>query len=117
MSDFEFLGRELRQNLTLEELCRLEEPCVVFERYAIDSDKVLHWIYTVGGFLDGQKVGSIKGGALVGGQTIVVHAKSRADANRMAGLGLETTIESLQNGGIDALAGMGVTSHGQALNF
>jgi hypothetical protein len=115
-ANFDFLGRELRQDLTTAELARIEEPCVVFERYALDSDKVMHWIYTVGGFLDGKRVGSAKGGALVGGQAIIVHASTRQDADMMAGLGLETTIESLQKGVIDALDGTGVTSHGQVLS-
>jgi hypothetical protein len=45
-----------------------------------------------------------------------VHAATRQDADMMAGLGLETTIESLRKQQFDALAGTGVTSHGEILS-
>ena len=115
-ANFEFLGRELRQDLTPQELTLLDDACVVFECYRLDSDQVMHWIYTVGGFLNGEKVGNKAGGALVGGQTIIVHAKTRQDADRMAYDGLMTTIEALQRQKVDVTERTGVTSHSEILS-
>lgn len=92
MSDFELLGRELRQDLSLDELLNVEDACVIFEGQFQDSDRVPYWVYTIGGMLNGQQIGGKEGGALVGGQTIIVHGRDRKQADRIAYDGLVDTI-------------------------
>lgn len=85
----------LRRRLVAEDLRRLDEPCVVFEYRSLDSDGQPFYVYTVGGLLDGQKIGDFQGGCTVAGEVIVIHAKSRDDADAMAALGLGDTINAL----------------------
>lgn len=94
MSDFELLGRELRQDLTLDQLVNLEDACVVFEQRFVDTDRMPYWVYTVGGRLNGEVIGGKEGGALVGGQTIIVHGRNRTEADRLAYDGLIDTIKA-----------------------
>lgn len=91
--NFEYLGTEQRQDLTIEQLMILEDPCVVFEGRRTDSDGERYWVYTVGGHIDGVMVGGQEGGALVGGETIIVHARNKKEADEMAYDGLTVTIK------------------------
>lgn len=85
-------------SLTLQQLAQVDEPCVIFEGTKRDSDGVLAYLYTVGGFLDGQ---ALWPGHTVGGDIILVHANSREQADELAGSGLEDTISNLLQVGVD----------------
>lgn len=96
-----------RRQLHAQDLRRLQEPAVIFEHHGIDSDGAHFFIYTVAGWLDGLNVATIQGGATVGGDVIVIHADDRASADDMAGMGLQDTINALNNeeaAMLDALA-------------
>lgn len=87
-----------RRVLSLDELAQLDEPAVIFEHFHVDSDGQHAYVYTVAGFLDGVNVavnqrGEFVGGAVVGGDVIVIHAPDRASADDMAGQGLMDTID------------------------
>ena len=83
-----------RQSLVADDLRRLQEPCVLFEHAWRDSDGVKCWAYTVGGWLDGHR---LTDGCTVAGEVMVVHANSRPEADYLAALGLQDTIEALHN--------------------
>lgn len=96
-----------RRSITAEELRRLQEPAVIFEGNRRDSDGELMWLYTVAGWLDGANVATMQGGCTVGGEVILIHARDRTEADMIAGLGLQDTIDALnseQERHIDALA-------------
>lgn len=84
-----------RRSIAADELKRLQEPAVIFEHAWRDSDGEPCFAYTVAGWLDGHNIASMQGGCTVGGEVIVIHAKSREDADLMAGLGLQDTIDAL----------------------
>ncbi len=122
-SEFELLGKEMREDLSIDQLLRIEDPCVVFEFSKLDSDKVRYWVYTVGGMLDGAIVGGQEGGALVGGQTIIVHGRNRKEADAIAYEGLMDTIrtenqqrEKNLKAHIDNRVNEGIISHGEILS-
>lgn len=97
----------LRRSITAQELRRLQEPVVIFECERQDSDGATHYLYTVAGWLDGENVATMQGGATVGGDVIVIHADSREQADAMAGIGLQDTIDALnreEEATLDALA-------------
>lgn len=99
--DFRF-----RRQLHADDLKRLTDPALIFEHVGIDSDGERFFCYSVGGWLDGENVATLQGGATVGGDVIVVHADTREQADAMAGLGLEDTINALNSEGermLDAL--------------
>lgn len=81
-----------RQQLVADDLRRLQEPCVIFEHQGQDSDGVDYWLYTVGGWLDGQPLAD---GCTVKGEVILIHASSREEADVIAAHGLEDTINAL----------------------
>lgn len=85
----------LRRRIVAEDLLRLVEPAVIFEYQGLDSDNEHFFVYTVAGWLDGQNIATIHGGATIGGDVIVIIADSREQADLMAGLGLEDTINGL----------------------
>jgi len=98
-----------RRSLAIEDLLRLDEPAVIFETSGLDSDGVPFWVYTVAGWLDGENVATIKGGCTIGGQAILVNARSRAEADFLAGSGLEDSINALrveETKYLDALAAL-----------
>lgn len=122
-SEFELLGKELREDLSIDQLLRIEDPCVVFEFSRLDSDKVRYWVYTVGGWLDGAIVGGKEGGALVGGQTIIVHGKNRKEADAIAYEGLVDTIAAenrhraaAMRAHLDSHVNPGIIAHGEILS-
>lgn len=97
----------LRRKIDADDLRRLEEPAVIFEYQSRDSDGVLYFVYTVAGFLDGANIFNELGGATVGGDAIIIIADTRAQADDMASLGLQDTINALnteQDTYLDALA-------------
>lgn len=84
----------LRRQIGLADLPRISEPCVVFEYEGTDSDGVPHWVYTVGGWLDGKPLGDHRGGVTIKGEVMVIHALSREHADFMASEGLQSTIDA-----------------------
>lgn len=81
-----------RQSLVADDLRRLQDPCVLFEHAWRDSDGVKCWAYTVGGWLDGHRLAD---GCTVAGEVMVVHANNRPEADYLAGIGLQDTIDAL----------------------
>ena len=86
-------------SIDLDDLLRLDDPCVIFELEHKDSDGVVSYLYTVGGWLNGQAIGepdhltkTVKG-CLVGGDCIIVQAENRGAADAMAADGLHQTID------------------------
>jgi hypothetical protein len=97
----------LRRSISAQELRRLQEPAVIFECTRTDSDGVPFYVYTVAGWLDGENIATMQGGATIGGDTILIHADNRAMADAIAGMGLQDTIDGLnreEEAHIDALA-------------
>lgn len=86
----------LRRSIQAEDLLRLEEPAVIFEGTHTDSDGQVAYLYTVAGWLDGQNIATIQGGATLHGEVILIHADSRAEADAIAGYGLEDTINAMK---------------------
>lgn len=96
-----------RRHILAADLKDLQEPAVIFEGTHTDDDGATVYVYTVAGWLNGQNVATMQGGALVGGDVILISARNRKDADMMAGLGLQDTIDALNNEGnyiLDALA-------------
>lgn len=86
-----------RRHILATDLKNLQEPAVIFEGTHTDDDGATVYVYTVAGWLNGQNVATYQGGALVGGDVILISARSRQDADMMAGLGLQDTIDALNN--------------------
>ncbi len=84
-----------RQSIPADELRHVSEPCVIFEGDFLDDNGAHVWVYTVGGWLRGKPLGGIRGGALVGGDAMLLQAQDRATADVMASFGLQDTIEAL----------------------
>ena len=82
----------LRQKLVADDLKRLDEPCVLFEYHGHDSDGVPFFLYTVAGVLDGER---LQDGCTVGGEVILINADTREEADAMACMGLQDTIDGL----------------------
>jgi hypothetical protein len=88
------LARSLsqRSDISVEDLLRLDEPAVLFEMQFDDADGEKTWAYTVAGWLDGRNIATADGGCLIGGQCILVSAKTRPEADEIASAGLADTI-------------------------
>lgn len=84
-----------RPTIAANELRHISDPVVVFEAMWLDADSERCWAYTVGGWLDGKPLGDMRGGVCVGGEVIIVHADTRGDADALASLGLQDTIDGL----------------------
>lgn len=84
-----------RRSIVADDLKRLQEPAVIFEHAWRDSDGEPCFAYTVAGWLDGQNIATMEGGCTVGGEVILIHARSRDEADLIAGLGLQDTIDAL----------------------
>jgi aspartate 1-decarboxylase len=65
-----------RRSINAADLKRLQDPAVIFEGERADSDGERFYTYTVAGWLDGQNIASMQGGATVGGDVIVIHAQT-----------------------------------------
>lgn len=85
-----------RRSIAADDLRRLAEPALIFEGTHTDADGAIAWLYTVAGFLDGQNIATMQGGCTVGGDVIIVHARSRDEADLIAGMGFEDTINALR---------------------
>ncbi len=97
----------LRRSIHASDLLRLQDPAVIREYSSFDENGEPYFAYTVAGFLDGENIAGMMGGATVGGDVIVISAPDQATADYMAGLGLEDTINALAREDeqvIDALA-------------
>lgn len=75
----------------------MQEPAVIFEHSDVDGDGARFFVYTVAGWLDGENVATIHGGVTIGGDVIVILADNREDADDMACMGLQDTIDALNN--------------------
>ena|GEM_PF-4721023 len=84
-----------RRSIKADELKDLQEPAVIFEGVRLDDDGVPVFMYTVAGWLHGQNVATMQGGCTVGGDVILIHARNREEADLIAGLGLQDTIDAL----------------------
>lgn len=82
----------LRRKLVADDLLRLDDPAVLFEHYGQDSDGVPFYLYTVAGVLDGER---LMDGCTVGGEVILINADTREEADAMACMGLQDTIDAL----------------------
>lgn len=82
-----------RQRLVADDLKRLSDPCVLFEHAGRDDDGAPFYVYTVGGWLDGHRLAD---GCTVAGEVMVISARDREEADYLAGMGLQDTIESLR---------------------
>ena len=87
-----FLGRP---SITAEQLRHVSEPAVVCEAQWLDDDGERCWAYTVGGWLDGAPLGDMRGGVTIGGEVMIVHADTQGEADALAALGLQDTIDAL----------------------
>lgn len=96
------MGYDFHRNPTieLEDLIRLEDPCVILEGQHIDSDGEMVFVFSIGGRLMGRDIAMADHqartvrGALVGGDAIIVHARTLKEAQDIATEGLTTTIVS-----------------------
>lgn len=86
-----------RRSILASDLKNLQEPAVIYEGMHLDDDGVPVFMYTVAGWLNGQNVATMQGGCTVGGDVILIHARDRAEADMIAGLGLQDTIDALNN--------------------
>lgn len=84
-----------RRSIPASDLKDLQEPAVIYEGVRLDDDGVPVFMYTVAGWLHGQNVATMQGGCTVGGDVILIHARNREEADLIAGLGLQDTIDSL----------------------
>jgi len=89
---------DTRRELTLDELARMDDPCVILEGEYFDSNHERFFLYTVAGILDGKEVAPNDGfsilGCTIGGDGIIISGvKTRQEADEMAVHGLDTTIE------------------------
>lgn len=116
---------ECHPDLTLEQLIDLNDVIVIAEAERKDSDGVPFYIFTVGGTIHGQPVVAVDHinkcvhGCTVEGDVIVVHAKSRAEAEWIATNGVEDTItmlrhEKAQRGTLDPGANAGTIVSAEA---
>lgn len=96
-----------RRSISADELRRLDAPALIFEGTHTDADGAVAYLYTVAGWLDGKNIATMQGGCTVGGDVILIHARNRDEADLMAGLGLQDTIDALnaeEDRYLDALA-------------
>jgi len=93
---------EVHPDITMEELCRLEDIVLICETTGRDEDGVYFYVYTVDGILDDRRIAvqdHIRKevyGATVGGDCMVVHAKDRKEADAIVQEALDDTIKMLK---------------------
>ncbi len=85
-----------RNDISIEDLARVDEPAVIREFTGFDSDGVRFFVFSVAGWLDGTNVATAEGGCKVGGEMIVITATTQNDADEMASLGLQDTIDAIR---------------------
>lgn len=84
--------------LTLTDLLRVQDACVIYENMRVDSDGVRAYLYTVGGYLDGKPLWP---GHTVAGDVLIAHGKSRRESDDIAANALRDTIKLLAEKGVD----------------
>lgn len=101
-------------SIEIDDLLALDDPGVIFECTHRDSDGVVSYVYTVAGMLRGEPIvtpdhatRTVKG-ALVGGDCIIVQAKTREDADVLAIDGLLHTIEVCRSQAVDPAINSGI---------
>lgn len=97
----------LRRKLVADDLLRLDEPAVLFEHHGHDSDGVPFYVYSVAGILDGER---LEDGCTIGGEVVLINADTREEADAIACMGLQDTIDALsreQDQLLDAAAALG----------
>jgi len=97
----------LRRKLVADDLLRLDDPAVIFEGDWRDSDGVPVYAYSVAGILDGER---LQDGCTVGGEVMLIHADTREEADAIACMGLQDTIDALgraESQMLDAAAALG----------
>lgn len=93
---------EVHPDISMEELCRLEDVVLICETDGQDEDGEFFFVYTVDGILDDRRVAvqdHIRKqvyGATVGGDCMVVHSKDRREADAIAREALDDTIKMLK---------------------
>lgn len=85
-----------RNDISTDDLARLDEPAVIREFSGFDSDGEHFYVFSVAGWLDGVNVATAEGGCKVGGSMIVINADSQSVADEMASLGLQDTIDAVR---------------------
>ena len=97
-----------RRNINAPDLKDLQEAAVIYEGCFSDSDGAPTHVYTVAGWLNGVNIFNELGGATVGGDVILIDGRfTRGEADMVAGLGLNDTIDALnseEDQYLDALA-------------
>lgn len=87
-----FAGRE---SIPADELRHVQEPAAIFEGDWLDEDGSRIFAYSLGGWLRGRPLGGLRGGVMVGGECMLVVARDRAEADQLAVLGLQDSIDAL----------------------
>lgn len=93
---------ECHPDLSLTDLIRITDLDVICEAERKDADGAKFYIYTVAGRLDGQPcvavdhINKCVHGCLVEGDAIIVHGKTRAEADWIALNGVRDTIDMLK---------------------
>lgn len=91
-------------SITLKQLLQVEDVCVVFQGILFDSDDEVCYHYLVGGVLEGAPLEP----STVEGDVMIVHGRSRDEADTIAGCALEDTIGMLRDRGVDTSANEGI---------
>jgi len=86
-----------RRQIHADDLKDIVEPAVLFEYAGRDADGAPFFVYTVAGWLDGENIATEQGGCTVGGDVMVINADTREQADAMACLALEDTINALHS--------------------
>lgn len=93
---------EVHPDISMEDLCRLENIALICETDGQDDDGEWFFVYTIDGIKDGERVAVFDHqrkqayGATVGGDAMIVHSKDRREADEMAQAALDDTIAMLQ---------------------
>lgn len=85
-----------RRSISMDDVVRIEDPCVLFEGEKVDEEGQRVFIYTVGGWLDGRNIATQAGGCTVAGDVIIISAKDRREADVFASEGLGDTIDMIR---------------------
>jgi hypothetical protein len=93
---------EVHPDITMEDLCQLEDVVLICETSGQDTDGEHFYLYTIDGIRDGERIAVQDHlrkevyGATVGGDVMIVHSKSRKEADAMAQEALDDTIQMLK---------------------
>lgn len=93
---------EVHPDISLEDLCHLEDIVLICETSGHDDDGEYFYVYTVDGILNDSRIAvrdEIRKqvyGATVGGDVMIVHSKDRKEADAIAQEALDDTIAMLK---------------------